>query len=605
MGYISIHMFPKASRIVKDKKVFYYREKDFEGLTGIKYYKGLGTFRNEDSEEFFNNPKIITLVPTEEDKKWMTMALGSGESDKRKNWISQYIDRKISGEIFEEIFEGKLEIPRFIKENLSVYFREALYRAVPSMVDGLKEGQRKCIHSLLKRNVYMNEKRTTGSQKVIALQGSTLQESEYHHGDTALQGTYVHLAVGYTGTNNIPWLFNDGQFGTRHGDAAAAARYIETAIDPIMKHMINAKDLPICNYKKGEKKMIEPEWYPTLLPMLLVNGTSGIAVGYATDVPSFNPLDLIEEIKSFLDGDEICDDLTPWYRGYTGEIEKNGKTWKTTGSINEVTKGVFHISELPLSGKYTKTQNYKQFLWNWKKTRKGIKKINENHSVNKVQFEIISDGRDDLDLDTKEFHLSANLKFNMWVVDPEGRPKYYTEVKNYLEDWCIHRLKVYELRKTYWLNRLKFEKEVAKEQVRYLKQILNDEIVAKGKKKKQLMDELSKNNYKMCNLKKFVWKTTAEEEDENVVDEEEEDGEGEKWSMTYLSKIGIWDQTTDQVEKFEQDAAKKQNEYTSLKKKKIEEMWLEELEAFEKEYPTFMEIRNKSDGKKQKIKKKK
>ena len=239
------------------KRCFFYRECDYKELTGMKYYKGLGTFRNEDSDEFFNNPKIVILIPTDDDKKWMNMALGNGESNQRKTWISNYIDKKLNGEAFAEIYEGKLEIPKFIKENLSTFFDEALYRAIPSFVDGLKEGQRKCIYSSKKRNIYMNKKCTAGSRKVVAMQGITLDESEYHHGDLALYGTYVNMASGYTGSNNIPWFFNDGQFGNRHGDKAAAARYIETALDCFSKLILSDKDLPICNYKKGEKKMIE------------------------------------------------------------------------------------------------------------------------------------------------------------------------------------------------------------------------------------------------------------------------------------------------------------------------------------------------------------
>ena len=600
-GYVSIHMFPKASKIVNGKKVFFYRESDFANVKGIKYYKGLGTFRNEDADEFFNNPKIITLIPTEDDKKWMNMALGNGESDQRKNWISQYIDRKLKGEVFIPVIEGDLEIPRFIKENLSVFFDEALYRAIPSMVDGLKEGQRKVLHSLLKNKIFMNALRTAGSRKVIELQGYTLGISEYHHGDSSLSLTYVNKATGYVGTNNIPWCFNDGQFGTRHGLKAAAARYIETALDPIVKTLINQKDLPICSYKKGEKKMIEPSWYPTLIPMLLVNGSGGISVGFANNVPCFEPLFLVKEIRKFLNGDDISENFTPWYRGFTGTIVKNGTTWQSSGVI-EKSGNTYNITELPLAGRYAKTQSFKDFLWTWKKGKKFIKRINENHTINTVHFEIITDGKEnDDDITLKSLHLQANLKFNMWLVDETGRPIKYDSIQTYLEDWCMHRLKIYKLRKKYWLRRLEFEMEVVQEKVRYINAILDEVIVLKNKTSEELIEILLENKFKLCNTKKFKWKT-SEEDDNSEANEEVEfdDDEDEEntWNFNYITKMLLLSLTSNKVKALEKEADDKEKDYLELKQKKISDMWKEELDEFEIEYEKFLPIRNKSDGKK-------
>ena len=610
-GYVSIHMFPKASKIIKGKKVFFYRDADYAGMTGIKHYKGLGTFRNEDAEDFFNNPKILTLVPTDEDKKWMNMALGNGESDQRKTWISNYIDKKLDGYMFEEIYEGTLEIPKFIKENLTAFFCEALYRAIPSMVDGLKEGQRKCIYSMQKRNIYMNKPCTMGSKKVVMLQGVTLEEGEYHHGDTALGGTFVNLATGYVGSNNIPWCFNDGQFGTRHGDKAAATRYIDTALDPIIKLILNPLDLPICKYKKGEQKMIEPEWYPTLLPMLLVNGAAGIAVGFASDTPCFNPLDIVKAIRIFLRDSEEEEikypSILPWYRGYTGEIEPFKNTWRSTGTIKKTAIGTYEITELPLSGKYSKTQSYKDFLWTWKKGKKFVKKINEYHAINSVKFEIITDKKEDEnDFSESKMHLTANLKFNMWVVDEEGRPKYYNNINTYIDDWCLHRITVYKQRKRYWLARLKFEKEVSEEKARYIKQILEEEIIPKGKSVKKLTEIVEENKYRKCSMKMCKWqpppsRKEAEEEDE----EEESDDEEEKgFSFGYIFNMRILNLTDDEIEKLNKEVEQKKEEYLTLKNKTVQDIWGEELDAFEEMYPKFIEIRNKSDGKKRSLAKK-
>ncbi len=605
-GYISIQIFPKASKIIRGKKHFYYRDEDYKDLKDVKYYKGLGTFRNEDAEEFFNNQKIIVLIPTEEDEKWMNLALGDGETDKRKSWIAKYIDRKLNEEIESSLIEGDLEIPKFIKENLSVFFDEAFYRAIPSFVDGCKEGQRKNLFTLTEENIYMDDKCILDSVKLPALQGKILAKSEYHHGDDALGGSLVTQAQGYPGSNNIPYLFNDGQFGSRHGDKHAAFRYIGSKLDPIVRYIINKKDLPICEYKKGESKMIEPHYYPMLIPMLLVNGAYGIGVGYSCNIPCFNPLDIVQKIKNFLTEEEEDDEeLMPWYRGYSGKIEKNGKKWKSTGTLKKVKDGLYEITELPISGKYAKTHTYKDFLWNWKKGKKNIKKINEDHTVNTVRFEILTDNS--TVLKEEDLKLSANIQFNMWLVNHDGRPVFYDSIDKYLKDWCNHRLSIYKIRKKYWLNRLKFEKEVAEEKVRFINQVLDDEIILKRKKKEVVIQELIDNGYKKCNFQLCEWLSEEEDENEELEfqgegkegDEEEKKQKTPKWTLEYITKIGIMQQTEEEVERLKKEAEKKKEEYLALKKKKIEQIWMEELEAFEEYYPTFLEIRNKSDGKKQ------
>ena len=204
----------------------------------------------------------------------------------------------------------------------------------------------------------------------------------------------------------------------------------------------------------------------------------------------------------------------------------------------------------------------------------------------------------------------------MWLVDETGRPRYYDSIKTYLEDWCIHRLGVYKLRKKYWLGRLKFEKDVAQEKARYMKQLLADEIIPKGKKSSQLIEELLEKGYKMCNTKLFKWKPDDDEEDEDDEENEEDDEENEeddeeneeddeekkvktkKWNMDYLSNMKIWSLTDDKIEEIENEVEKKKLEYMKLKQKKIDKMWYEELIEFENNYSTFLDIRNKSDGKK-------
>jgi len=67
--------------------------------------------------------------------------------------------------------------------------------------------------------------------------------------------------------------------------------------------------------------MCEPEWFCPIIPMVLVNGAEGIGTGYSSNVPSYNPRDLVKNIRRMLDGQEPHE-IKPWFRGFKGTIEK-------------------------------------------------------------------------------------------------------------------------------------------------------------------------------------------------------------------------------------------------------------------------------------------
>ena len=107
----------------------------------------------------------------------------------------------------------------------------------------------------------------------------------------SLMGTIVGLAQDFVGSNNINLLKPIGQFGTRltGGKDSASPRYIFTQLSPLTRHIFNSKDDPLLNYLTDDNLKIEPEWYIPILPMILVNGASGIGTGWATNIPNFNP----------------------------------------------------------------------------------------------------------------------------------------------------------------------------------------------------------------------------------------------------------------------------------------------------------------------------
>jgi len=192
---------------------------------------------------------------------------------------------------------------------------------IPNVLDGLKESQRKVLYACLK-------KRLTSQTKVAQLAGSVAEITQYHHGEQNLLDTIVKLAQNFVGSNNIPYLTRDGQFGSllEGGEDSAAARYIYTCLEKTTRLLFREEDDAVLNYVVSDGETVEPEYYLPVLPMILVNGCSGIGTGWSSSVPAHNPKDLIHWIKEWISNESEGDieveheDLVPWYNNFTGSI---------------------------------------------------------------------------------------------------------------------------------------------------------------------------------------------------------------------------------------------------------------------------------------------
>ena len=104
----------------------------------------------------------------------------------------------------------------------------------------------------------------------------------------------------FVGSNNINLLEPIGQFGSRimGGSDSAQPRYIHTKLPKIISNIFNANDSFVLDYINDDGLLVEPEFYVPIIPMILVNGSEGIGTGWSTFVPSFNPTDIINNIKT-------------------------------------------------------------------------------------------------------------------------------------------------------------------------------------------------------------------------------------------------------------------------------------------------------------------
>jgi DNA topoisomerase II len=180
----------------------------------------------------------------------------------------------------------------FINKELILFSMADNVRSIPSVVDGLKPGQRKVIWACFKRKLKKEIKvRITHRLflplllnivfQVAQLVGYISEHAAYHHGEQSLTMTIVNLAQDYVGSNNLNLLLPNGQYGTRDqgGKDHASARYIFTEPAPITRTIFHPADDPLLNYLKEDNDTIEPEWYMPVIPLLLINGAEGIGTG--------------------------------------------------------------------------------------------------------------------------------------------------------------------------------------------------------------------------------------------------------------------------------------------------------------------------------------
>ena len=175
-------------------------------------------------------------------------------------------------------------------------------RAIPDVRDGLKPVHRRILYSMHEMGLY-NDK---AYRKCARIVGDTL--GKYHpHGDLSVYDALVRLAQDFT--INFPLVDGHGNFGSVDGDSPAAMRYTEARLSKLAAEMLRDLDKEtvdfIPNFDGNEQ---EPVVLPARFPNLLVNGSDGIAVGMATNIPPHNLAEVIDGTVAMIDNPEITVD---------------------------------------------------------------------------------------------------------------------------------------------------------------------------------------------------------------------------------------------------------------------------------------------------------
>jgi DNA topoisomerase II len=510
----------------------------------IKYFKGLGTSTIEDIKDDLKDEKIVTSIYDDETDRAMNLAFNSDIKYRqdRKLWITNNQERHDVDTMINQ------PISLFIDHEFIKFSIANLKRSLPSLIDGLKDSQRKIIcgaHS--KFNIGPINK-LYSEVRVCNLDAHTMEKLNYHHGNNILCDIIVNMAQNFIGSNNINLFEPNGQFGTRleNGEDAASARYLNTMPSKIFPYIFHQDDQPLLDYMVDEGITIEPKVYHTVVPLILINGSKGIATGYSTFIPKHNPLDIILWLKSRLLGSDTLPSLIPWYRGFKGTIniidrrinklkyqmeynstlseeiinevddldteeilindddseisddealqqqnfnERPLLSFVVTGSYHILNNGNIIITELPIGT--CPIKYYKKFLVPLQE-KKIIKKIIDSCSVDNIKFELKG-------YVGKPSYLKLHLRrryslSNMLLLDHNNKPVRYETANDIMETFYNNRLTVYNKRREYKISNIK--KHINELQIKYkfVTSILNKDLIVENVEKNIIYENLDKLN---------------------------------------------------------------------------------------------------------------
>lgn len=361
-----------------------------------------------------------------------------------------------------------IDIEQEMKKSYLEYAMSVIVsRALPDVRDGLKPVHRRIIYAMNELNLYPDKTH----RKSARIVGDVL--GKYHpHGDTAVYDAMVRLAQDFS----TRYLLVDGHgnFGSVDGDSAAAMRYTEAKMGKIAAEMLRDIEKDTIDYRPNFDETIEePKVLPSRFPNLLVNGSSGIAVGMATSIPPHNLRETIDGIVELIDNPEAdIDEILSHIKGPdfpTGamimgkeglkEAYRTGRGKVTVRAVsnievNDKGKASIIITEIPYQVNKAREIEKIANLVRDKKIE-GISDLRDESDRNgmRIVIEVKRDGNPNLILNKLYKYTQLQSTFSIIMIAlVDDRPK-LLNLKEIMEHYLAHQYQVIERRTKYELKK--------------------------------------------------------------------------------------------------------------------------------------------------------
>lgn len=584
------------------KELFFYNQDQYDQWKqnndtrgwSIKYYKGLGTSTAKEFKEYFGNKKIVNFeYQGDSCDDSIDLAFNKKRADDRKKWLGGYNKTTVLN-----TDDTHISYQDFIHKELIHFSKYDTERSIPNMMDGLKTSQRKILYSAFKRKL-------TKEIKVAQFGGYISEHSGYHHGEQSLMKAIVGMAQEFVGSNNLNLLLPNGQFGTRltGGNDSASERYIFTQLNPITKVVFPESDLPVLNYLDDDGTLVEPEFYAPILPMILVNGATGIGTGFSTNVMCYDPLEITAYIKERLEHPDTTDTeisykdeyevLVPYFEGFKGKVEQVASDkYMIHGVFTVSGKDKIRITELPIG---TWTDNYKQFLetlmvGGMTAYNRAIGRKNQRKKKDEKEIPVLKEYKD----------LSTDVEVELTLTFMPGLLEPLIE-KNVLESF----LKLCTTQKTSNIYLFNEQQQITKFDTpnQVIDCFMPTRLDMYHRRKAYQVKELERQVLLLTNKARFIEEQCLPIDDENVlvlqrktISKVNEILEQRGYSKIegdykYLTSMPMSSVMEENRQKLLNEKGEKETILENLKKKTVREMWMEELDAFEHQWETYQKER--------------
>lgn len=436
-----------------------------------------------------------------------------------------------------------MEISKFLND---VYSDSALYmnyRSTPSYIDGFKNSGRKCFYTLKK-------KKPTSEIKVSNFAGAVIDESNYLHGNTSMEGTIVTLSQNYCGANNLPIINGIGAFGTRFVPDSAAPRYIFISAKDYMEQLFRKADEPNLISQIFEGDVIEPMFYVPTLPLLLVNGCEGIGVGFATKVLARSTKNVFAMIRNKLEKKKLPDKLfVPSWIGFKGEVKNlQDLKWEIRGIMERDAKDnrKVTITELPIT-------------YDLQKYRDKLKKLKESGKIDKfIDYSEEDRFKFEVKISIKLMNESDEYLMNMLgLVDTITENLTCIDENNAIREFDS----VQDIFNDYFKIKIKYLKKRIESEIKRLQKELNslDETY-------RFIIDVTKNN---INIKQKKAEVEAKMKELGYIE------------IDRLISLPIYSLTKDKADEAKKKISDKKLELESMKKETPESIWSKDLDELE------------------------
>jgi DNA topoisomerase-2 len=440
-----------------------------------KYYKGLGTSTAAEAREYFGNVErhrlrflwggrdapVAASAPRDAEDALIEMAFARDRVDERKRWLEQYVgDDNEDAIAVVDHTRAALSYAEFINQELVLFSRLSLVRAVPRLLDGLKPGQRKVLFACFRRRADAGDQ--SGAAGRLCCRAHQLSSrrggaggDDHWHGAGLLRLEQRAAA----GAGGPVWHASARRQGRRQPALSVHAARASGA--PAVPRSGRRCAAP----RGGGRRRVQPVTYAPVVPVVLLNGAAGVGTGWSTNVPSYHPLDVIENVERALAGKSLRA-MVPWWRHFGGEVRvvdaAKGEL-VTRGVARATSKQTIEITELPI-GRWTTTQ--KEYLEEMLEIGT-IESFRELHSEHSVHFVITVSPRHMKEYTAsrkamaRAFRLESSLSLrNMHLFDCDGRLQHFLTAEDVVSAFVRERLPFYERRRERHLLTLSVECDV-------------------------------------------------------------------------------------------------------------------------------------------------